>query len=269
MFNRAVQTDMTLQRSRGACHAALGSGGIADLYQSGSAKLMLPRVSGPPELVFLNTSGGLASGDRLDLSLSLAPRVTAIATTQTAERAYRADGGPAAQVAVQMSVGADGWLDWLPQETILFDGADLTRETRIDLAPGAGCLVAETVVLGRAAMGETVRRLALRDRRMIRREGRPLAAEHLHMTGESLAREGAAMLAGARAFATLIRIGPGDWLAPARAVLTEPEVRAVASAVGDRLCVRLAAPDLWPLRRQLARLLTVLRPFPLPRCWQM
>lgn len=230
---------------------------------------MLPRTAGIPEVVFLNTSGGLTAGDSLSLSLCLGAGVAAVATTQTAERAYRAGDGPAAQVQVSLSVAAGGWLDWLPQEMILFNGARLHRDTDISLGPDAGCLTVETLVLGRAAMGERVTQLDLRDSRTIRQGGRPVAAERLHLHDAALARQGAAMLAGARAIATLIRIGPGDWLAPVRAALTEPGVTGAASAVGNRLVVRLAAPDLWPLQQQLRRLLCVLRPGPLPRVWQM
>jgi urease accessory protein len=96
-----------------------------------------------------------------------------VATTQTAERAYKATGLPA-RMDVRLTVGPGGWLDWLPQETIVFDRANLDRRTTIDLAPGAGCLALEAVVLGRAAMGETVREIRFRDRREIRRDGAPL-----------------------------------------------------------------------------------------------
>ena len=78
-----------LQRSRGAAHVVLGPRGLADLAQGGSAKAMLPRITaGLPQIVFLNTSGGLASGDRLSFAVTLRPGTRALATTQTAERAY-------------------------------------------------------------------------------------------------------------------------------------------------------------------------------------
>lgn len=258
-----------MERSIGLCRVVLGPEGLRQLAQSGSAKAILPRTAGLPEVVFLNTSGGLTAGDSLSLSLSLGNGVAAVATTQTAERAYRAGAGPAAQIKVSLSVAAGGWMDWLPQEMILYNGAKLHRDTEIILAPGAGCLSVETLVLGRAAMGERVTHLDLRDSRTIRRDGLPIAAERLRLNDVGLARTGAAMLGNARAIATLIRIGPGDWLAPVRAALTEPGVTGAASAVGDRLVVRLAAPDLWPLDQQLRRLLSVLRPGPLPRVWQM
>lgn len=261
-----------LQRSAGSAHVVMGPRGLVDLAQSGSAKAMLPRITqGLPQIVFLNTSGGLASGDRLSFAATLRAGTRALATTQTAERAYRAEGDPA-RARVGLAVGESGWLDWLPQETILFDGARLERETVVDLAPGAGCLLLETVVLGRLAMGEHPRRLHLRDRRMVRQAGRIVHHDAMALDDAALPRlDRPALLGGARALATLAMIAPQapDLLAPARAALDEPGVTGAASTPPGRLVIRLLARDDWPLRRQIHRLLTVLRPDPLPRVWQV
>lgn len=250
----------------------MGRGAALDrLAQQGSAKAILPAThGGDPEVVFLNTAGGLTGGDRMDFALDLAPGLRATATTQTAERAYASSGG-SARVAVHLNVGADGWLDWLPQETILFDGAALDREVTLDLAPGAGCLFLEAVILGRLAMGERVQGLAFRDSRTIRRGGLPLWAEPLALDTRTMTRAGSpAILGGARAFATLVMVGGGaeDRLDALRAVLDQPEVEAGASAFAGKLVLRLLAWDGLPLKRQIARALAVLRPGPLPRVWQ-
>nr|WP_245999429.1 urease accessory protein UreD [Paracoccus methylarcula] len=232
------------QRSHGQARIVLGPRGVVDLAQSGSAKAMLPRMAaGLPEIVFLNTSGGLASDDRLEYGVELRPRTRALATTQTAERAYRADGGPA-RAHVSLTIGRDGWLDWLPQETILFDGAALDRVTEVDLAPGAGCLLLEMIVLGRLAMGEHLSHLHLRDRRVVRREGRILHHDALALDDAGLRRlDGPAMLGGAKAVATLAMIAPHapDLLTRARDMLDEPGVTSAASAPPGRwLC------GFWP-----------------------
>lgn len=270
----AVVETGPMQRSRGEARVALGRAEgavrLTGLRQSGSAKAILPRVSGNPEVVYLNTSGGLTGGDSLSYQAEVGAGVQAVATTQTAERAYRAGAGTA-RVRVDLTVGADGFLDWLPQETILFDGASLDRRTHVRLAPGAGCLVLETIVLGRQAMGETLRRLALRDWRQIERDGVPVWVEPLMLTDRALT-TGPAGLNGARAFATLCLIAPEapDLLAPLRRLLDEPGVEAGASALPGRLILRAHAADGWPLRRQIARCLGLLRRGrPLPRVWQL
>ena len=254
------------QRAHGAAYARLSLAGVQDLRQQGSAKVMLPHVGATPEVVFLNTSGGLTAGDQLSWRLDLGDGVRAIATTQTAERAYLAQGGQA-QVTVAHQVGAGGWLDWLPQETILFEGAALSRTTRVELGQGAGCLLLEAVVLGRAAMGETVGRVAFSDRREVWQGGRPRLVEPLLLTDAALL-TGPAGLDGARAFASvaLVARGAEDALGPVRAVLGDD---AAASGFDGKLMVRLRAGDGWPLRVQIAAVLRVLTGRALPRVWQM
>lgn len=265
---------MTLmQRSHGEALVAIdrhmGRFRLQRLRQQGSAKAILPHVGEVPEVVFLNTSGGLTGGDRLSFSLHLGRDARAVATTQTAERAYRAGEG-VAEVSVEMTVGASGWLDWLPQETILFDDSALSRRTTIDLTADAGCLALEAVVLGRPAMGEVVRHVMLRDTRIIRRDGVPVVMEPLLINNSAL-QAGSAVLGGARAFASLAMVGQEAEvaLAAARAVLDEPGVDAAASAWDGKLSVRMMAADGWPLRQQIRRVLAAIRSGPLPRVWQL
>ncbi|WP_417727823.1 urease accessory protein UreD [Roseovarius sp.] len=260
------------QRSHGTAHVGLLRGPVGArldrLHQAGSAKAFVHPGTSGPEVVFLNTSGGLAGGDTLAYRLDLADRCRATATTQTAERAYCSTGG-AAHVSVRHVVGSGAHLDWLPQETILFDASHLTRDTAIDLAEGASCLMLESVVLGRAAMGETLAEVALCDTRRINRAGRPVLIEPLHLTSQGLS-AGPAVLNGARAFATLALVAQGaeDSVGRVRALLDEPGVTGGASGFDGKLMIRLIAADGWPLRRQIIRLLGILRPGPLPRVWQ-
>lgn len=260
----------THQRSTGQASAKFdlraGRVRLADLSQRGSAKAI---VLDAGETVFLNTSGGLTGGDALDYRLSLGAGVRLTATTQTAERVYRSTSGRA-QMSVAMDVGPSAHLDWLPQETILFDRARAQRRTDIILAPGATCLMAETVVLGRAAMGETVETLDFQDWRQIRQGAKPLHVEVLHLSDKRLGQR-AAGLADARAIATVVFVAPdaAQALGPVRAVLNQPGVRSAASAPEGRLVIRLMARDNWPLRRQLVHVLTLLRRAPLPRVWQI
>lgn len=271
-----------MERAKGEARVALslpapGTAGVQGrawridgLRQQGSAKAILPHAGPVPEVVFLNTSGGLTGGDRLSYTLSAGAGLRAIATTQTAERAYRA-GGAQARMDVDLSVAAGGWLDWLPQETILFDASALSRRTRITLGPGAGCIALEAVILGRHAMGEVVNTLSFRDRREIWQDNRLVHLDPVALDSAALG-AGAATLGQARAFANIVMLGTrsDDLLAPLRAVLDEPATLSGASAYDGRLVVRIMAADGWPLRRQIVRALTVLRRgAALPRVWQM
>lgn len=242
------------------------------LFQQGAGKAMLPRVHADrPEVVFLNTAGGLTGGDDLQLSLSLGDGVRAVATTQTAERAYASLGAPA-RMTVRLQAGAGAVLHWLPQETILFENSTLHRRTDIDLAGDAELVMGETLVLGRAAMGETVSHLTCLDVRCVRRDGRPVLFDPFRLTTDALAaRAGPAMLGDAVAVAMLARVAPAaeDGIGAVRAMLVDlPDgVRGAASGWDGRLVVRLMASDAFGLRRVVARLLTVMTGRPLPRVW--
>jgi urease accessory protein len=245
---------------------------LVDLAQRGSARAMLPR-SAPdrPEVVFLNTSGGLTSGDRLGFALDLGAGAKAQATTQTAERAYLAlEGSAAMTVSVTAGAGAD--LCWLPQETILFEGSNLERQTEIDLDEGASCLMLEMVVLGRRAMGESPRTARLVDRRRVTVKGRPLWVERLRLDQEAPAvTDGAAVLGGGSAFATLALCGRGreaavDALQP---VLVPEGVKAAVSGWNGRCLMRAVAAEPWPLKQYLGAVVARLTGRPLPRVWQM
>lgn len=264
-----------MQRVDGRASVALslrdGATRLDRLGQAGSAKAMLPRTHGDrPEVVFLNTAGGVTGGDLLRYALDLGAGGRAVATTQTAERAYASVGG-AARIDVAMTAGDGAVLHWLPQETILFEAAALERRTEIALTGTAEALVAESLVLGRQAMGETLSRLSLSDRRIVRRDGRPVSVEPLQIADATLARRDPAGLAGARALATLILAAPGaeDALDPARAACAAEGVTAAASAWDGRCVLRFMSADPAALRRALARAIETLGRRPLPRVWQM
>lgn len=272
MLDRA--DDYMLQRSQGMARVVLrargGRAALSELHQSGSAKAFLPRGAAD-EAIFLNTSGGLTGGDRLCYALDLAAGLRFVATTQTAERAY-ASSGPLAEVSVSLRLGAGASLDWLPQETLLYDRSALRRETRVDLAQDAALLLCEMVVLGRHAMGESLRDLRFHDRRRVFRDGRPVWAESLTLDTAILQhRDGAALLADARCLAVVALIAPGaaDAAPALHPLLAAEGVESALSAWNGKLILRLTARDNWPMKRQLARILTQLRGRPLPRVWQM
>lgn len=243
---------------------------LGTLFQDGAAKIRLPRTYGPEaEAVLINSAGGLTGGDRLAFAVDVGAGASAVATTQAAEKVYRSAGG-SAEVAVDLRVGKDGRLDWLPQETILFDQADLRRRIEADLAPGSVLLAVEAVIFGRRAMGEVVEAGALHDRWRIRQDGRLIHADDIRMTGniDLLARRGA-VLAGAGAMASILYVGPdaGRHLDAVRAALGEG---GGASAFAGKLTARVVAPEGLALRRMLVPALAALRGFRLlPKVWQL
>jgi len=266
MFDTAPPVPQ-MQRTHGRAHVAIDGGGLRDLHQSGSAKAMLPRMHGaPPEVVFLNTAGGVTGGDHLRFSLALGAGARATATTQTAERAY-ASTGVAGRIDVALRVAAGARLDWLPQETILFEASHLDRRTRIDLTGDAAILCIESVVLGRIAMGETLRHMTFHDRREIWRDGTPLLIEPLCLDAASLANRGPAGLGDALALASLALVTQGaeDAVGQLRALVGD---MGAVSGWDGKCVVRLMGRDAFALRRRLAAMVQHLRGGTLPRVWQ-
>ncbi|MEM0990499.1 MAG: urease accessory protein UreD [Pseudomonadota bacterium] len=265
----------SLPRARGDVRLVAGLRGqetrIAQLYQKGSAKALLPQTfEAPLTAVLLNTAGGLTGGDAFQTQITAERGAHLIATTQTAERAYRALPGATAQVRNHLIAADDATLHWLPQETIFFDGAALDRRLDVDLAADARFVAVEAGVLGRAAMGETVRDLRLTDHWRIRRDGHLIFADALRLHGnpEELTKM-PATLGSHLAFATLLLAAPdaARHLAPLRAILG-----AAGSASLVRpgvLAARLTAPDGQTLRRHLIPALPRLTDRPLPKTWSI
>ncbi len=103
--------------------------------------------------VVLHTAGGIVGGDRLDLRVHLQPHTQAVITSAAAAKVYRSNGREAQQT-THLQVSDSACLEWLPQETIVFDGANYQQQLRVDLAPNAMWLGWDITRLGRSARGE-------------------------------------------------------------------------------------------------------------------
>jgi urease accessory protein len=223
----------SLQRAVGELRVAVKRFGaetvLDELRQVGCLKARFPRrlVPGWMDVVMLNTGGGVAGGDRLDLSFTVGVDGHATIAAQAAERFYRALAADApSRVRTRLTVEAGGALEWLPQETILFDRCALDRRLEVDLAADACFLGVETLVFGRTAMGERVRQGFLRDLIRVRRGGELVLHDAIRMDGavdEVLQR--AAVGAGAAVAATMVYVAPdavGKLDAVRASWLTEP-----------------------------------------------
>ncbi len=243
---------------------------IARLRQQGCLKLLFPRSADTIEAVIVNLSGGIVGGDRLDAAIEAGPRTSTIVTTQAAERCYRAR-VPAeyARVALRFDLADASRLEWLPMETILFEGSALDRSLTVDVAGSATFLAVESRVFGRTAHGERPKAITLRDRFVIRRDGRPLLIEALRLDDEGEAMlSRAATAGGAIATATIALVSP-DAAARLGAVRAALGPDAAASAWNGMLVVRVLSRDASEHRRLLIRVLTVLRDDrPLPPIWR-
>ncbi|MCC6735942.1 MAG: urease accessory protein UreD [Bauldia sp.] len=263
-----------LQRARGAARVSFVTTPrgtmLGQLFQDGAAKIRLPKTFGPgAEAILINSAGGLTGGDRLSFAVDVGAGAAASITTQACEKIYRSLGG-AAVMDVRLDVGPGGRLDWLPQETILFDRAELGRRVDVHLAPGATFLAVEAVIFGRRAMGETVAEGGLHDRWRIRQADRLVHADDIRMSGAVAALgQRSAVLAGAGAMANLVYIAE-DTSRHTDAVRLALGERGGASAWNGKLVARVVADDGLELRRRLIPAIMALRGGrPLPKAWQL
>ena len=184
----ATSAIFAANRARGSVtfdvHRVDGVTRRSTLHESGSLRVRFPS----PETeglsaVFVNTAGGIAGGDRFDIEIAAGEVSRLAVTTAAAEKVYRAQ-GPAAQLNIALKAAAGSHLTWLPQETILFDRARMSRRIDIDLAEDASLLLCEIIVFGRAAMGERMLRGEFIDRWRMRRGGRLVFAENIKLDGD-------------------------------------------------------------------------------------
>jgi urease accessory protein len=276
-FLAAVQPVSRAQRAVGRLDLSFqASGGVPRIerfYQEGCLKAVLPRPADPAvcEAVTLNISGGVAGGDALSTRISLAPGAQARVASQAAERVYRALDAPA-RIATSIALGPGARLDYLPQETILFDGFALRRGLDIDLAEDADFLGIETILFGRRAMGEVLRRGDLQDRVTLRRGGKLLLQDMTRLRGDIAAQLGrAALCHGAAGMAAITFAAPDATarLAGLRDVLAVGGITAGATNFEGVVFARLLAPDGASLRHCVIAALTFLRDGrPMPRVWQ-
>lgn len=250
------------QRSVGEVVLRYNCSGVASLRENGAAKLRLPHAS--HAAILINTGGGLAGGDSFRFDISLAAGARLSLTSQAAERVYRSL-GPAASVSTRLVAETDAELFWLPQETILFEGANLRRNYSVSLAATSRFLAVEPLIFGRTEMGENPARITLKDSWRIARDGHLVHAEDLSFDG-ALPRT-LAGLGTARAMATIIYLhsDSASRLDAMRSFLSESDG---ASAWNGKLVVRLLAEDGFHLRKRLVPALCLLAGSAnLPRSW--
>jgi urease accessory protein len=264
-----------LQRASGESRVVFarrdGQTRLADLYQRDPCRVLFPdpEPGEPPQAVLVTTSGGVTDGDSLTMAIEVGPGAEAVVATQAAEKIYRAARSTEhCTMDIAVTVGEGGTLDWLPQETILFQGARLKRRTVADVAPGGSLLACEMVVLGRAASGERFTRGLLLDAWSVRRAGKLAWTDALRVEGETPVGAG---FGEANALATFI----GVWDSPqapferARALLDKVEGARVGVTLVNGVVVGRLLGEATAVRAAMTRFLGDFRGRRLPRVWHI
>jgi urease accessory protein len=247
-------------------------------YSYALAPLKVQRPFYPePEIchtVLLHTAGGMVGGDRLSIKVELAPGSQALITTAAAAKIYGSTGA-LTQQEITITLGEDANLEWLPQETILFDRSQYQQQLRVNLGAGARFCGWEIVRLGRTARQETFSNGLWQNALEVWQGGVPLWIDRQQITGEQWFSPQA--MAGAPLLGLLVWLG--DPITPAivqqaRHLAPNQEgdwgVTAVSGGLvcryrgGDRGAVQAWFVAVWNLLRQHYRD----RPASVPRVWQ-
>lgn len=234
-----------------------------------------PEADGTCHVYLLHPPGGVAGGDELTIDGTLGADARAVITMPAATKLYDGFGARARQVQ-RFRVAAGATLEWLPQETIVFDGADAELVSRFDLEGGAQLVAWEILCLGRPACDERFMRGGLRQRFEIHRDGEPLFVERARYRGGDVALGAPWGLRGHPVSGTLVCVTSGATelveqlraqvgaRQPGRLAVSQLRDTLVCRFLGDRV-----EDALWSFRSAWALLRPALydRPPSAPRIW--
>ena len=240
-------------------------------------KALYPEGRDVCQTILLHPPSGIAGGDRLHIAVNVGPVAHAQITTPGAGKWYRSGGEEASQT-LDFTVGADAILEWLPQETIVFDGARSRMETRVQLGSGSRYFGWEILCLGRSASGERFANGFVDLRTRIERNGQPLWLERGHIEGNDPLLASRAGWAGASIGGTLLATLPPEieiapLLEACRAIAPQDDAEHALTALPGLLVGRYLGHNSEAARNWFAALWETLRP-PLlgrpaltPRIW--
>ena len=252
------------QRAHGAVKLSLKADGIDQLREAGAAKVRLP--PGANLAYLINTAGGLAGGDQFSYEFNLAKGSALTVTSQAAERVYRTL-GPAAKIKSAIHLGANARLNWLPHETILFDGASLDRQINVDMAEKSRFLGLETTIFGREASGETINSIYFREEWNISYGGKLVHTDIIKLDG--VLPSSKTTLGDNRVLATIILIDSNANIDVGK-LREEIGPYGGVSAWNGKLVARLLAKDGMILKKTIVSALSVLvSPTELPKTWSL
>lgn len=232
---------------------ATGDGSTRLAVVRSQAPLLLRRTGDEDRAVRVHLVGGAAGplgGDRLRLEIEVGPGARLCLRTVAASVALPGPDGAASRVEVHATVAAGGRLAWLPEPLVAAAGCRHHAGGRVDLAEGARLTWRDELVCGRSgeAPGDAVVGLA------VTYGGVPLYRHELSVGPDAPGWDGPAVLDGAGAAGSLLRVDP-DWTdAPPDPVVLGPTAATLPLATGPATVTTATGPDAATVRRHLDRL---------------
>ena len=259
------------QRAHGDINVEINNDEIKRFYQSGSAKVFYHKHEQPiKELVLVNTAGGLTSGDKFNYDIDIIKNSNTFVTTQTAERVYKGLEDNA-KIKINLKVDNSSKLFWIPQELILFNLYNLTRNIEVKIQPKSNFLMAESMIFGRTAMGEILEKGFIKDNWKIFLNEKLIHAEAIclsdnikdNLSNIASAHDGVAV--------SNIFIYGKSFLSKQNEITTliknSEDVLLSHSIWNDKILVRIVAKDAFNLKKIQKELILIFSDNVLPKVW--
>lgn len=249
-------------------------------YHCQPLKVLFPQMHylNTPSAVLINTAGGVVGGDTYNTRITLKTGSQALITTQAAEKIYGSRNvHMVTNIHTHIETFEGSWLEWVPQETIIFNEAQLKRNTTIYASPGSEIMAGEILVFGRTSRGEQFQKGNLRDKWKIYWGKELLWQDTLVLrekeTLEALSRP--VGFNGATAYCTFVYVNSNapNCLEKARQFLQACETRSYATTFDNLLLVRFLSSNTLQLREDYGKFWEYWRnkiadlPSVLPKIW--
>lgn len=232
-------------------------------------KPFYPEANGCCHVYLVHPPGGVVGGDTLELEVRVGERAHALITTPSATKLYRTTGA-SASISQRLVVERGATAEWLPQETIAFDGSVAALTTHVELAKGASFVGMDVLCLGRPAAGEHFEQGRLKQRLELRQEGQRLLVEQLRLAGGGPELRQAWGLSGHTTLGTLVAVSghtPEAWAKRApelvqrlRDALAPVEGLAAVTHVAGAIVCRFLGDGSRPAHAVLRRAWELIRP---------
>jgi len=246
-------------------------------------KALYPEGGAVCHAIVVHPPGGVVGGDQLGITAGVGDQARAFLSTPGAAKWYKANGSVSGQ-RVALHVGLDASIEWMPQESIFFDQAEVVLEHEVTLAAGAAYIGCEILCLGRRAAGEIFKSGKITQRNAIRRDGKLIWWEQGALQGAGALQGSALGFDGRSVCATLIAVGApagapagapltAAALAALREIVVGGEARFGVTQMKDVLVARYLGDDSEAARRAMLEVWQRLRPHLIgraglvPRIW--
>ncbi|HSB96001.1 MAG TPA: urease accessory protein UreD [Spongiibacteraceae bacterium] len=226
-------------------------------------KALYPEGDGICHAVIVHPPGGIAGGDQLQLHVQLDEAAHALLTTPGAGKWYKANGLTASQ-SLRFAIAQDALLEWLPQETILFDAAQVRMRAHIELAGNARYAGWEVVCLGRRAAAEQFKTGRWQQHLEIFRDGEMIWGDYADVCGDDPLLLSPVGMCGRSVVGRLViaaGITPPDILAQCREVTGSNDDLFAVSALPEIFVATYLGDNAEAVRGYFERLWQVLRPW--------